>query len=166
MKFIKRFIFFVLVFLLAFFVYRLISPTSAKNFLNDIQSFANDTLGTHFSVHSGAVFTGTTFDATWLFLENTWIIQPISGDEELLLNDVSLPSENFDVLTGSSPSIVDSWAVILTSSLAPSLPVVQPTPTLSPVAPKQILPKKTTTTTSTKPQGQSDISKLLENFSN
>jgi len=51
MRFIKRLIFVVFLLVAAFFVYRVISPTAAKELLYDLKSFANDTIGTHFSLN-------------------------------------------------------------------------------------------------------------------
>ena len=58
MRFIKRLIFVILLLLIAFFVYRLINPTAAKELLYDIKSFSNTTIGTHFSL-SGEVLVET-----------------------------------------------------------------------------------------------------------
>jgi hypothetical protein len=58
MRFIKRLIFVVLLLVIAFFIYRLISPTAAKELLYDIKSFSNDKIGTHFSL-SGEVLLET-----------------------------------------------------------------------------------------------------------
>gem|GEM_PF-1736506 len=55
MKFIKRFIFVILLLLIAFFIYRLISPTAAKELLHDLKSFSNDKMGTHFTLSGEAV---------------------------------------------------------------------------------------------------------------
>jgi hypothetical protein len=54
MRFLKRFIFVVILLVLAFFIYRLISPKAANQLLLDIKTFSNDTVGTHFSL-SGEV---------------------------------------------------------------------------------------------------------------
>jgi hypothetical protein len=50
MRFIKRFIFVILLLIIAFFIYRLISPKAAKELLFDLKSFSNDKIGTHFSL--------------------------------------------------------------------------------------------------------------------
>jgi hypothetical protein len=42
MKFIKRLIFVFILLLLAFFVYRLVNPSAAKDLLQDMKSFSND----------------------------------------------------------------------------------------------------------------------------
>ncbi len=48
MKFIKRLIFVIILLLIAFFIYRLISPKAANELLRDLKSFSNTTIGTHF----------------------------------------------------------------------------------------------------------------------
>jgi hypothetical protein len=58
MRFVKRFIFVVILLVLAFFIYRLISPKAANQLLLDIKTFSNDTIGTRFSL-SGEVIVAT-----------------------------------------------------------------------------------------------------------
>ena len=58
MRFIKRLIFVVLLLVIAFFVYRLVNPTAAKELLYDIKSLSNNTIGTHFAL-SGEVLVET-----------------------------------------------------------------------------------------------------------
>lgn len=72
MKFIKRLLFILFLLIVAFFVYRLINPTAAKELLYDLKSFSNDTIGTHFSL-SGEVLetTGVVLDLTGTIVEST-----------------------------------------------------------------------------------------------
>ena len=102
MRFIKRLIFVVFLLVVAFFVYRLVNPNAAKDLLNDLKSFSNTNIGTHFSlsdqtlVASGAVFTetGTAAGASGL--------DEMTGDEALLLNDMDLPQESFEETTSAT----------------------------------------------------------------
>jgi hypothetical protein len=55
MRFIKRLIFIFILLLIAFFIYRLINPTAAKDLLYDLKSFSNTTIGTHFSLSGGTI---------------------------------------------------------------------------------------------------------------
>lgn len=48
MRFIKRFIFVIILLLIAFFIYRLISPQGAKQLLYDLKLSSNSTIGTEF----------------------------------------------------------------------------------------------------------------------
>jgi hypothetical protein len=50
MRFVKRFIFVLILLLIAFFIYRLVNPTAAKELLFDLKTFSNDKIGTHFSL--------------------------------------------------------------------------------------------------------------------
>ena len=72
MRFIKRLIFVIILLLIAFFIYRLISPTAAKELLYDLKTFSNTMIGTHFTL-SGEVLatTGTVLDMTGALIEDT-----------------------------------------------------------------------------------------------
>ncbi|MEI6672975.1 MAG: hypothetical protein WCL02_06720 [bacterium] len=58
MRFIKRFFFIIFLLLIAFFVYRLISPKAANALLFDLKTFSNDKIGTHF-ILSGEILVTT-----------------------------------------------------------------------------------------------------------
>jgi hypothetical protein len=58
MRFIKRFIFVIVLLLIAFFLYRLISPKAANQLLFDLKNFSNTSIGTHFSL-SGEIIQTT-----------------------------------------------------------------------------------------------------------
>jgi hypothetical protein len=123
MRFIKRLIFIVILLLLAFFVYRLINPSSANALLRDLKSFSNTTIGTHFSLTNEVLqTTWTNLEITGTVLEATWLLQELTGDDELLFNDIDLSWENeLPLLTWSSSS--DSVeGTITTTSPIPSTP--------------------------------------------
>lgn len=109
MRFIKRIIFIVVLLLIAFFVYRLISPKSAQELLFDLTTFSNDTLGTHFSL-SGETLTQTweSLLVTGVLLEETWALQEFTGDEELLLTD----SEISGTLADDTAIVVSTWPIL------------------------------------------------------
>lgn len=146
MRFIKKFIFILLLLLIAFFIYRLISPKAANQLLHDIKSFSNEKMGTHFSL-TGAqniVATWAVTDITWsidepaIIISSSWWLQEITGDE-ILLNDTQ-DSQN------TSISETTTWSDVPSS-------VVSPTPPP---------PKTTTTTTSqTINQATRDIKALF-----
>lgn len=50
MRFIKRFIFVLILLVIAFFIYRRISPKAANNLLDDLKTLSNNTIGTNFSL--------------------------------------------------------------------------------------------------------------------
>jgi len=128
MRFVKRFIFVVILLVLAFFVYRLISPKAANQLLLDIKTFSNDTIGTRFSL------TGEVTVVTWMVLdlsgtvsEITWSLVEITGDEQLLLTDTEL-SETMNTWYSDTSGIVSTGIVSSTSTV-----VLPPTPLPSPV---------------------------------
>lgn len=145
-------IFIIVLLLLAFFVYRLISPTAAKTLLYDLKSFSNTTIGTNFSLNSKSLeTTWTVLDITGTIVEETWFFQEITGDEELLLNDMLLTEENFDIQTTTT------WT---------TSPVTPPT---TPVTPPTTPPKTTTTSSSSyglSSQDKLDAESMLGGFEN
>jgi len=123
MRFIKRLIFVVLLLVIAFFVYRLVNPTAAKELLYDIKSLSNNTIGTHFAL-SGEVLVETwvVLDMTGIILWDTWFLEEMSGDEQLLLNDAELPQD-----TGISLVEEVTWTISQTP--CPAMPTVNSCPT-------------------------------------
>lgn len=154
MKFIKRFIFVLILLLIAFFVYRLINPSAAKALLYDVKSFSNDTLGTHFSL-SGELLQSTwvILDSTGVLVQDTWMMQEITGDDELLLENMELPAENFD----TEPSL--TWTVVST----PTATTPSPTPTTTPTTQPTTTPKTTTTPKWLSSQDIRDLQTLFGN---
>jgi hypothetical protein len=72
MRFIKRLVVVIVLLLLAFFLYRLISPSGAKALLYDLKFLANDKIGTHFSLETNEeILTGSVIDITGLVLDET-----------------------------------------------------------------------------------------------
>lgn len=147
MRFIKRLIFVIFLLVAAFFVYRLIKPTAAKELLYDLKSFANDKIGTHFYLSGEVeVITWTVLDETGIILEETWALQEITGDEELLLDDAVVTQEDFAAETTTT-----------TTTTAPNTTTTTTTTT-----------PKTTTTSSNglSTQDMTDLKNLLKNFWN
>jgi len=123
MRFIKRLMFVILLLVIAFFVYRLINPTAAKELLYDIKSFSNTTIGTHFSLSEEVlVETWVVLDMTGIVLGDTWLLEEMSGDEQLLLNDAELPQD-----TGISLVEEVTWTISQTP--CPAMPTVNSCPT-------------------------------------
>lgn len=155
MRFIKRLVFILILLVIAFFIYRLISPLAAQSLLSDLKSFSNTTIGTHFILSTETVIdTWTTLDMTGVVLQNTWGLQEITGDDDFLLTDVDYIQDDLDTWD------YISWMVDLETS--PSLPT-----TSSPLPPEISIP----TTGTPKPtpvvpssQSNSDLDKFLQNF--
>lgn len=158
MTFIKRFIFICVLLVLAFFVYRLISPTSAKSFVTEIQSFLNATIGTNFSLDDASwsleydtsplSLTGVLVD-TWLLLVDDW-------EDELLLDEVSL-DETLASWT------IDDFLLVEDKKTQPSTPQSssQNTPTTKPTT------KPTTNTSSSSSSSlEKDIKEFKDLFQN
>lgn len=123
MKFIKRLIVVIVLLLLAFFVYRLISPSGAKTLLYDLKSLANDKIWTHFSLETNEeILTGSVIDITGLVLDETWVLQEFTDEDELLLEDVPLEEEMFS--DDSSQNIEED---IIVSDPLPSSPATSST---------------------------------------
>lgn len=123
MRFIKRLIVVIVLLLLAFFVYRLISPSSAKTLLYDLKSLANDKIWTHFSLETNEeILTGSVIDITGLVLDETWVLQEFTDEDELLLEDVPLEEEMFS--DDSSQNIEED---IIVSDPLPSSPATSST---------------------------------------
>ena len=99
MKFIKRLIFICILLLIAFFIYRLINPTAAQELLYDIKTFSNTNLHTHFSLNTGEILV-----ETWIIfeIEETWGLQELTGDDELLFGGTEGIEENTGTWTISS----------------------------------------------------------------
>ncbi len=101
----------------AFFVYRVISPTAAKELLYDLKSFANDTIGTHFSLNGWVeVITWTVLDETGIVLEETWALQETTGDEELLLDDAVVTQEDFATETTTTTTTTPNTTTTTTTT--------------------------------------------------
>lgn len=160
MKFVKRIIFIVILLLLSFFVYRLINPSAAKTLVQDVKTFSNDTLGTHFVVTTEleeiVVETWTILQESWivlqetdLILEDTSILQEFDDEDALLLvNDFIEEDVSNDLV------VVEyiSW------SSSVSTPPEVPTSPSKPSSPKK-------TTSSSSAQEERDLQDLLNNFS-
>lgn len=140
MRFIKKFFFICILIVLAFFVYRLISPTSANALLSDIKSFSNDTLGTHFALSQPILeSTWVVLDVTGVVLEETWILQEFASGDELLLNDVDLSQQSMSTWT------VVTWTLPVVEEPKVVVPLqTPPSPTTTPLKTPTL--KKTTTT--------------------
>jgi len=156
MKFIKRLVFVLILLLVAFFIYRMISPAAAKNLLYDLKSFSNNTIGTHFSLSGTTLLvTWTVIDITGTILQDTWGLQEITGDDELLLRDITLSQENLD--TGNDIS----WTTISGDALLDS-PILSWTTTIIVSPPTTVIvPKKTPP-----PKNNNDLDHFLQNFGN
>ena len=166
MRFIKRLLFVIFLLVMAFLVYRLVSPKAAKELLFDLKTFSNDKVWTHFSLSGQVIDSPSSAIETTgaVIAEDTWIFQEITGDEEeLLLNDSPLPQD-----TG-------------TSTPCPAMPTVKTCPTgqekyVSYSSPDcwtyySCRTKTTTTTTKTttssnglSSKDKSDLNNLLKNF--
>ncbi len=156
MRFVKKIVFVLLLLIIAFFVYRLISPNSANNLLLDIKTFSNTSFGTHFDL-SGTILetSGVVLDTTWTVLDASGVSLLTTGQEntgdELLLSDVELSTGQTTI--PATGTIVSSWATVITSAPV-VVPVVKKTPTKAPAKP---VPTSSSS---------SDYKNLLENFSN
>jgi len=152
MTFIKRFIFVWILLVLAFFVYRLVSPTGAKSITNTIQSVLNATVWTNFSLDNAndVDLTTSTIDLTGAVLD-TWDLKDLILEDEFLESvDISgalLPLENDTSIVLSD--LVVTWSTSLTETSVPST-------------------KKTTTSTipstETKKPSSSSIDKDIKEF--
>ncbi len=163
MRFIKRFIFMVILLVIAFFAYRLINPSWATSLLYDLKSFANSSLWTNFSLTEDAqVATGDILIDTGFVIDNSWALEEVS-DEELLLGDVDLVDTTIDTV-----SIVDSWTdVPVTWTIASPTPsTTTTTPKTTVTTPKTTVTPKTTTTSNNWLSSKDirDMKNLLENF--
>ncbi|MFA7298084.1 MAG: hypothetical protein WC010_00335 [Candidatus Absconditabacterales bacterium] len=173
MRFIKRFIFVVLLLVIVFFIYRLINPTAAKALLFDLKTFSNDKIGTHFSL-SGEVITstGVELDLTGTVLDITGGLQELTGDEELLLNDMVLSDETFTETGASVPSSDIKETPCPAMSTVNSCPTGQEkyvTYSSSACGTYYACKKKPTTTTSSNglsAQDKRDAANLLGGFGN
>ena len=157
MKFIKRFIFVLILLLIAFFIYRLINPTAAKELLFDLKTFSNDKIGTHFSLSGEIIETWAVLNVTGTVSEDMWFLQEISGDEQLLLNDAELTQESF----------TETWTSSVATAVVAPAPTPLPTPTPTP---KTTTVKTTTpttkTTSSSSSKNTSDLNAFLKKFGN
>jgi len=158
MRFIKRLIFVIILLVVAFFIYRLINPTAAKELLYDLKTFSNDKIGTNFSLTTKALIVSWT-TSTDTIIELTWNLSGIS-DEELLLNDMDfIATGNWKVSLSWATSTwtttkTPSSKVVVTTSATPPLPeapVVVPKTT---VVPKKITPCPAMPTVNSCPTGQ------------
>jgi hypothetical protein len=159
MRFIKRLIFVLLLLVIAFFIYRLISPQSAQQLLYDLKLSSNSTLGTQFPLSGEVIVTSwVVLDLTGVLVEDTWALQEITGDEELLLSDFELLLEDDRTWT-----VTTTWA----TSLPVSSWIVVPQPL--PVVPAKTVTTPKTIPSSSKtlsPQEQRDLANFLQNFGN
>ena len=151
MRFIKRFIFVLILLLIAFFIYRLINPTAAKELLFDLKTFSNDKIGTHFSLSGEIIETWVVLNMTGTVLEDTWFLQEISGDEQLLLNDAELTQESF----------TETWTPSVATAVVAPTPTPVPTPTPTTV---KTTPTTTKTTSSSSSKDTSDLNAFLKKF--
>ncbi len=104
MKFVKRFVFIVIIVIVAFFVYRLISPTAAKSLLSDIKSFSNTTFWTHFALQQVNVVTTWSDNSIATGSVNiTGELQEITGADALFVED--------DIITGQQTPTTSTWIV-------------------------------------------------------
>lgn len=104
MKFVKRFVFIVIIVIVAFFVYRLISPTAAKSLLSDIKSFSNTTFWTHFALQQvNVVTTWSDSSVATGSVDITWELQEITGADVLFGED--------DLITGQHIPTSPTWTV-------------------------------------------------------
>lgn len=104
MKFVKRFVFIVIIVIVAFFVYRLISPTAAKSLLSDIKSFFNTTFWTHFALQQvNVVITWSDSSVATGSVDITWELQEITGTDVLFGED--------DLITGQHIPTSSTWTV-------------------------------------------------------
>lgn len=161
MRFIKRLIFIIILLLIAFFIYRLISPQSAKQFLYDLKLSSNTTIGTQFLL-TGEILdsSGLSLDVAEVVVENTWILQDISDDEQLLLNDFEFLQE--DIATGIyTTGIVSTWVISVDSSAVAPLPQLVP-----PVISLQSKIPTHTSSTLLSAQEKRDLNRFLQNFEN
>ncbi|MFA6256372.1 MAG: hypothetical protein WC606_04265 [Candidatus Absconditabacterales bacterium] len=150
MRFIKRLVFVIILLLIAFFIYRLINPTAAKQLLFDIKTFSNDKIGTHFSL-SGEILiaSGVVLDETGIVLEETGALQELTGDEELLLNAAEFSGESLDTTNSTAGTNSKTQTTSSTTSTQTQT--------------------QTTTSSSSKKlsdQENRDMKNLLENFGN
>ncbi len=163
MRFVKRFIFVVILLVLAFFIYRLISPKAANQLLLDIKTFSNDTIGTRFSL-SGEVIVATwqVLDASGTLPELTWSLVEITGDDELLLTDTELSQE--PITTWYSDTwYSDTWWTQSTGSVSsPSTVIVPPTSSLSP----STKPATPTSSNGLSTKDKRDANLILQGFGN
>jgi len=167
MRFIKRLIFILLLLVVAFFIYRLISPTWAQELLSDLKTFSNDTIGTHFSVDSVSISTTwSVFDVTGVVttgvvitgvvitgMEQTWALQEIMGDDELMFESSFLQDDTTGMIT--------SWTIVSWTTVV-FVPEAE--------TPTRVIPSTTTKpTTSYKglsTQDKRDMENILQGFWN
>lgn len=169
MKFIKRIVFVLILLVIAFFIYRLISPKSAQWLLFDLKHFSNTTIGTHFSLSGESlVVTWTVLNLTGIVIENTWVLQEITGNDELLVSDILFSEEDMfaeTTVTWTIDSwIFSSWTIPVnqlppSSSLTTSSVVPLSTPTISKTILSKPAPKSSSSTSS-------DFDIFLRNFGN
>jgi hypothetical protein len=118
--------------------------------LFDIKTFSNDKIWTHFSL-SGEILIASwvVLDETGIVLEETWALQELTGDEELLLNAAEFSWESLDTTNSTA------W----TNSK---------TQTTSSTTSTQTQTQTTTSSSSKKLSDQEnrDMKNLLENFGN
>jgi hypothetical protein len=132
---------------LAFFVYRLVNPSAAKDLLQDMKSFSNDKFWTDFVITTQleelTIETWTVLEETGVLVTNDSELQELNDEDELLLSD-ELIEENF-------------WA----NETTPIEEEVPQTPPTTPSVPVATPPTTTTTTTTvtTKPSSNDGISK-------
>jgi monoamine oxidase len=162
MRFIKRLIFILLLLVVAFFIYRLISPTWAQQLLSDLKTFSNDTIGTHFSVDSVSISTTwSVLDLTGVVttgvvitgMEQTWALQEIIGDEELMFES--------SLLQDNTTGMIASWTTVSWTTVV--------------FVPEAETPTRTIPSTTTKPttsykglssQDKRDMENILQGFWN
>lgn len=120
MRFIKRFIFLLVILGWAFLVYRLISPNAAKSLMYDIQSL--------FVTHKEPSLSGT-LPASWDMIVPitgdvtpiSWDLQELSREDELIVSDILQAQDTGDATwTVSSPSVTSSSTSSNTSSATSS----------------------------------------------
>lgn len=128
--------------------------------MNDIKTFSNDTIGTHFSLNDQFVeTTWTLLNMTGILLEDTWALQEITGDEDLLLNDMDLLEDTSNVV---SPA---TWTTVTTSA-TPVVPSTTTTPKVTPTPKTTTTPKKVSPAWGLSTQEKREMDQLLDGFGN
>lgn len=127
----------------------------------DLKLSSNTTIGTQFLL-TGEILdsSGLSLDVAEVVVENTWILQDISDDEQLLLNDFEFLQE--DIATGIyTTGIVSTWVISVDSSAVAPLPQLVP-----PVISLQSKIPTHTSSTLLSAQEKRDLNRFLQNFEN